>query len=137
MPPEQAPKVNTIQSSVPAQDSAVTVQDEVVGDAPFAGTVDRVTITPEAAVVANDVNNRTFRLINKGQSGAGNTVVASYRSDIAGGSLAAFDEKDLTLSGVAGARTVAEGDVLVMDEIITGTGVAHGGYEVEIDVSRA
>lgn len=134
---EKAPKVATIQSTVGAQGTANAAQDEVIGDAPFAGTVDRVTITPEAALVAADAANRTFRLINKGQGGAGNTVVASYQSNLAGGNLVAFDEKDLTLSAVAGARTVAEGDVLAMDEVVTGAGIAHGGYEVEVDISRA
>jgi hypothetical protein len=31
---------------------------------------------------------------------------------------------------------VAAGDVLVLDETVTGTGVAHSGYRVEVDIAR-
>jgi hypothetical protein len=63
-------------------------------------------------------------------------VIASYQSNVAGGSLVAFDEKPLTLSGTAANLVVAAGDVLVLDETVTGTGVAHSGYRVEVDIAR-
>lgn len=127
----------TIERDVPAQGTAGSTQDNVVGEAPFAGTVTEVTIIPEAAVVAHATNYRTFRVLNKGQAGAGTTVVASFATDtVTTDDLTAFDEKALTLSVVAGALTVAAGDVLVADETIAASGVAHGGYKVKVSIAR-
>lgn len=123
-----------LQREVPAQATAATVQDHVIGEVPHGGTVSEVTIIPEANVAADAANNRTYRVINKGQGCAGATVVASHQTTT-GGALAAFDEKAATLSAVAGATTVAEGDVLVADEVVAGTGQAHGGYTVKVRVS--
>jgi hypothetical protein len=120
-----------LQADVPAQATAATVQDFVIGEASHGGTVREVAIIPEAAVAADATNNRTFRVINKGQAGAGTTVVASHQTTT-GGALVAFDEKLMTLSVVAGATTVVEGDVLVADEVVTGTGQAHGGYTIKV-----
>jgi hypothetical protein len=131
-----APLTRTIAATVPAQGTAGTVQDNVVSEAPFDGTVSAVRLIPEAALTADNTNNRTFRLLNKGQTGAGSTVIASYQSNVAGGSLVAFDEKPLTLSGTAANLVVAAGDVLVLDETVAGTGVAHSGFRVEIDIAR-
>jgi hypothetical protein len=122
----------TIQATIPAQGTAGTAQDQVIGEASFAGAVTEALIVPEAAVAANATNFRTFRVVNKGQGGAGTTVVASLST--AATSLVAFDEQQLTLSAVAGATTVAAGDVLVADETTSGTGVAHGGYTVRVNV---
>jgi hypothetical protein len=134
---DTAPLSRSISAEVPAQGTAGTVQDFVIGEAPYAGTVTEVTIIPEAAVTANATNYRTFRVVNKGQAGAGTTVVASFATDtVTTDDLAAFDEKALTLSAVAGATTVAEGDVLVADETITAAGVAHGGYTIQVTISR-
>ena len=129
-----APLQRTLESTVPAA-IAGAVQDQVVGRAPYVGTVVAVTITPEAAAAADAVNNRTYRLVNKGQAGVGTTVAATHQTTT-GGALVAFDEKALTL-GVAGNLVVAEGDVLAADEIVTGTGQAHSGYKVAVDVSRS
>jgi hypothetical protein len=133
---EGAPNVKTIQATVPAQGTAGTAQDQVISEAPFAGTVTAARLIPEAALTADNTNNRIFRVINKGQSGSGTTVVATYQSNVAGGNLVAFDEKPMTLSAVAGATTVAAGDVLAIDETVAGSGVAHSGFRVEVDISR-
>ncbi len=120
-----------MQTEVPAQATAATVQDYVIGECSHGGTVREVALIPEAAVAADATNNRTYRVINKGQAGVGTTVVASHQTTT-GGALVAFDEKVITLSVVANATTVVEGDVLVADEIVTGTGQAHGGYTIKV-----
>lgn len=136
--PGTAPLSRTISAEVAAQGTAGTVQDFVIGEAPFAGTVTEVTIIPEAAVIANATNFRTFRVVNKGQAGAGTTVVASFATDtVTTDDLVAFAEKALTLSAVANATTVAEGDVLVADETVAAAGVAHGGYTIQVTISRS
>lgn len=135
--PDSAPLTRKVQTFVPAQGTAATAQDETVGVAPFDGTVSAVSIVPEANLTADNTNNRTFRLINKGQSGAGSTVIASYQSNVAGGNLTAFDEKALTLSATPANLVVASGDVLAADEVTAGTGVAHSGYTIVVEISRS
>lgn len=133
---DTAPLKKTLDVTVPAAGAAV-VQDQVIGVAPFVGTVTAVRIQPEAALVGNAVNFRTFRVVNKGQVGVGATVVASFATNATpANDLVAFDEKAIPLSVVALATTVAAGDVLAVDEIVAGTGVAHAGYRIEVDIAR-
>lgn len=134
----KAPLVRTIEGDVAAQSTAGTTQDEVIGEAPFAGTVTGASITPEAAVTADGTDFRTFRVVNKGSDGSGDTVVASFATDtVSDDDLVAFDETELTLSATAADLEVAEGDILVADETVGGSGVAHGGYHMRIDISRS
>lgn len=116
---------------------AAVAQDQVIGEAPFTGVVSSVTIISEANVTANATNYRTFRVINKGADGNGTTVVASLALDTpTTDDLADFDEKNVPLSAVAGAVNVTEGDVLAVDETVTGTGLAHSGYKVTVGLNR-
>lgn len=132
-----APLVRTIEETIPAAGAAVT-QDQVIGEAPFAGTVTAVSIIPEANATANATNHRTFLIHNKGQAGAGSTVVASLALDTPGtDDLVAFDEKSVPLSGTPANLTVAAGDVLACVETVTGTGLAHSGYRCIIEISRS
>jgi hypothetical protein len=131
-----APLTKTISATIPAQGTAGTAQDNTVSEAPVDGTVSAVRLIPEANLTADNTNNRIFRLLNKGQTGSGSTVVATYQSNVAGGSLTAFDEKLATLSATPANLVVAQGDVLVLDETVAGTGVAHSGFRVEVDISR-
>lgn len=134
---DQAPLVEVLEATIAAQGTAGNAQDQVVGEAPVDGTVTSVKIVPEANLTAHGSNYRTFRLVNKGQDGNGATVVASFATDTpTTDNLADFDEHALALSGVAGATTVAAGDVLAVDETVTGTGVAHSGYRVIVEISR-
>ena len=136
--PDSAPLKKTIDTDVPAQGTAGAAQDYVIGEAPFAGTVSEVTIIPEAAVTAHGTNYRTFRVVNKGQAGAGTTVVASFATDtVTTDDLAAFDEKTIPLSGTAANLVVAAGDVLVADETVAASGVAHGGYTIKVTIDRS
>lgn len=130
-----APLLERIEGDVPAPATAATVQDQVIGTVLRDGTVQSVSVIPEAAVAADAVNNRTFRLRNRSQAGAGATVVAS-RQTTTGNGLTAFDEANLTLSATAADLAVVAGDVLVADEVVTGTGQAHGGYHVVVELNR-
>jgi len=49
----------------------------------------------------------------------------------------AFDEKAFTLSVVAGATTLVEGDILAVVEAVTSTGTANPGGLVSVDLARA
>lgn len=134
---DTAPLERTIEAAVPAQGTAGAAQDQAIGEAPFAGTVTKVVLVPEAALTAHATNYRTFRVVNKGQAGAGSTVVASLATDTpTTDDLAAFDEKSVPLSGTPANLTVAAGDVLAADETVAGSGVAHSGYRVQVTISR-
>lgn len=122
-----------LSSTVPGLGAAVA-GDQVVGEAPYSGRVTAVTYTPEAAITGADTNNRTVALVNKGQAGAGSTVVASltFADDT---DAVAFDEEALTLSAVAGATRVAKGDVLAWVETVAGTGLASPGGHVQVEIA--
>jgi hypothetical protein len=121
----------TVPSTAAASDS-----DQTVAESHVAGTVTAATYTPEAAVTGANTETRTLTIVNKGQSGAGTTVVGTlaFTSGVNG---VAFDEKAFTLSAVAGATTVAAGDILAFVSTHSGsTGLADPGGRVEIEVER-
>ena len=105
---------------------------------PQAGVVGRVSYTATAAVTgAASPSSRTLSVINKGQSGAGTTVVASLAL-VSGVNLVAFDEKDITLSATAADRVVTEGDILEFRSApVGGTGLADPGGTVTVEIERA
>ena len=127
----RAPLKTTLQTWIPGQ-TAATDSDQIVGRAPFNGTVTRVTLQPEAAVTGATATKRTFTLVNKGQAGAGTTAIAVLDL-ITGENLVAFDEKDFTLSGNL---VVADGDILAVVETHASTGTAHSGGQVTVEISR-
>jgi hypothetical protein len=130
------PVKRTIATTVPAAGAAVT-QDQVIDRAPYAGVISAVTIVPEAALTANATNFRTFRVMNKGQAGAGSTVAASFpTSTPTTDDLVAFKAKAIPLSGTPANLVVAAGDVLAVDETVAASGVAHSGYKVVVEISR-
>ncbi len=126
------PLRNAQQANVPAA-AVATAQDQVVGEAPFLGTITEVTFAPEANITGTATNFRTFRLINRGRTGAGTTVVASLAFDAATVTATAFRERVIPL---VGNNAVAEGDVLVWDEVVAGTGLASPGGQVQVTYSR-
>jgi hypothetical protein len=108
-----------------------------IGPAPVAGTVTSVTYTPSGSgITGANTNSRTLKVVNKGQSGSGSTVVADLALT-SGINATAFDEKALTLSGTAANLVVAEGDVLAFVSEHVGTGLADPGGEVQVKVSRS
>ncbi len=126
------PLRNAQQATVPAA-AAATVQDQVVGEAPFLGTITEVTFAPEANIVGRATDFRTYRLINRGLTGAGTTVVASLAFNAATVTATAFDERVIPL---VGNNAVAEGDVLVWDEVVAGVGLVSPGGQVQVTYSR-
>jgi hypothetical protein len=116
--------------------AAAADYDQTVAESHVAGTVTAITYTPEAAVTGANTETRTLTVVNKGQSGSGTTVIGTlaFTSGVNG---VAFDEKPFTLSAVAGATTVAAGDILAFVSTHSGsTGLADPGGRVEIEVER-
>lgn len=133
---DTTPLQRLVETTVPAA-TAGNAQDQTIDAVPYDGTVTSVTFTPEAAITGAATNFRTFRVLNKGQSGAGSTVVASLAFSSSGVTAAAFDETTITLSGTAANLAVASGDVLAWDETVAGTGLASPGGLVRVKVDRS
>lgn len=105
-------------------------------EAPFAGTVTGVAVEAAALLTGVVTNSRTLQLVNKGQAGAGSTVVASLAFVNAVNAAADVDTQ-LTLSVVAGATTVVAGDVLELQSLHVGTGLAAPRFQGRITFARA
>lgn len=128
---DTAPRQTTVKANVPAAAAAVD-SHLVIAEAPFDGTVAGITITPEASIAGAATDTRTLTVINRGQSGAGNTVVATLAL-LAGVNATAFDEKAFTLSGTAANLNVAAGDILEYVSTHSGTtGLADPGGLVQV-----
>lgn len=132
--PDMAPLVRKYEAELPAAVAANTVSGSVRTE--YAGTVTAVTYVPSAAVTGAATDNRTVSVVNRGQDGTGTTVVASLNFG-SGVNAAAFDEKAITLSVVANATTVAEGDVLEVRSAAVGTGIAEPGSTAFVEISRS
>lgn len=134
---DTAPRTQALEATLPAA-TKEAVQDQVIGEAPYDGTVSGVVIVPEANGTANATNFRTFRVLNKGAEGSGSTVVASFATDTpTTDDLKAFDERVIPLLGTAANLVVKAGDVLVADETKAAEGLAHSGYKIRVEVSRS
>lgn len=131
-----APYLHRMEAVVPGMATAGTDDSVTLGRAPFAGTVSSVTYTPDAAITGANTNTRAVRLRNRGQAGAGTTIVAELQFD-AGVNATAFDEKVIPLSGTAANLVVAEGDILEWFSDAVGTGLADPGGLARVEISRS
>jgi hypothetical protein len=131
---EAAPLVASIKAVVPG--TTIAADDSfAIGECPYAGTVTAISYTPDAASTGDNTHYRTYTVVNKGQAGIGTTVIGTLALTI-GVDLVAFDKKAFTLSVVAGATTVAAGDVLAFVSTHTSNGLVDPGGTVEISISR-
>lgn len=104
--------------------------------APFAGTVTAVEIIAAAAITGANTDSRTMQLHNRGQSGAGTTLVAE-KAFVSGVNAAADDATALTLSATAANLVVAAGDVLEFTSLHVGsTGLAGPKALGRVTISR-
>lgn len=128
----EAPLVRELNIDVdPAATAASASEDARV---PFDGTIQSVTYVPTALITGVATNNRTVQVINRGQTGAGSTVVATLTFG-AGTNAPAFDETPLTLQAAAN-LAVASGDVLEFRSSPNGTGLADPGGRCVVNVAK-
>lgn len=118
---------------VPAQGTAGTAQSTMLGEAGVTGVLTEASLVPQAAVVFNASNYRTWTLFNRG-TGAGTTVVATYDTSAVG--FVDNVKKAMVLSATPANLVITQGDVLELVETTTGTGVAHGGFMFEAKQGR-
>ena len=132
----KAPLVTTIRVPVAAVIAASDLTSPL-GIAPFAGTITGVRYIPTSVLTGADTNSRTANVYNRGQAGAGTTVVAS-KAFTAGVNAPANDGTDITLSGTGANLVVAQGDALDWESLhVGGTGLADPGGLVEVDITRS
>jgi hypothetical protein len=130
--PTGQPITQRLESQFAAQGTAATTGSTVIGEVQANGQVTAVTLTPNTTITGVATNNRVFTVTNRGQAGAGNTAVASVTFG-AGTNAPASDEFNVPITNA----NVAENDVLSLDETVNGTGMAHGGGRVQVEVARS
>lgn len=116
---------------------AITADSQsVAGEVKVDGVVSEVTYIPNATNAGADSNTRTMTLYNRGQAGAGTTVVATYAMS-AGHDMTAYDELTFTLSVVDGALDVVAGDVLELASVHASSGLTEPGGKLTVVISSA
>jgi hypothetical protein len=129
-----APFGNALQAQVQPQATAGSNLNSVVLRCPSDATVASVTYAPVTAITGANTNTRSVSLVNKGQSGAGSTVIATIQYN-SGVNAAAADENTVTLSGTPANLTVSAGDILQWQSTAVGTGIADPGGLVVVTLS--
>lgn len=121
---------------VPVQPQATAGNDlnTQVYVAPRAATVSAVSYVPVTTITGANTNTRKVVLVNLGQTGSGNTVVATLQFD-SGVNATAGQAKTITLSGTAANLVLAAGDVLQWQSTHVGTGIADPGGLVAISTT--
>lgn len=134
--PDTAPLVRTLSADVNKQ-AATAIDTTIIGEVPFSGVVTSASYTAGSAIVGNDTNTRTLKVINRGTDGAGTTVVASLPLTVAGagGTVAANDEKALTIDSAR--DDVSVGSVLAFDESVASGGLVNPGGLVQVEITRS
>lgn len=132
---EGAPSIAVIERTVAAV-AAGSDKETNVGTVQYAGSVSEVSYSPDTVLTGANTESRTIVLVNKGQAGAGTTVVAT-KAFTSGVNAAADDITAITLSATAADLVVAAGDVLAWQSTHVGaTGLADPGGLATIKISR-
>lgn len=133
---DTAPLVKKYDRNVAAVVAGSDLETDVV-IADMAGTVTAVKYVASTALTGANTDSRTISLVNKGQSGAGTTVVAT-KAFTSGVSAAADDDTTITLSATPANLVVAEGDVLAWQSNHVGsTGLADPGGLAHVEIARS
>jgi hypothetical protein len=129
-----APFGRSVQMVVAPEATAGNSRNTNIHVVQSAGTVSAVTYSTVTAITGANTNTRSVSLVNKGQSGAGSTVIATLQFN-SGVNTVASDETTITLSGTAANLNVAAGDVLQWQSTAVGTGIADPGGLVNVTIA--
>lgn len=129
-----APFGRVYQNPVAPESTAGNSRNSNIYRADSDGTVTSVTYAPVTAITGAATNTRSVSLVNKGQSGAGSTVIATIQYN-SGVNAAASDENTVTLSGTPANLNVTAGDILQWQSTAVGTGIADPGGLVCVTVT--
>lgn len=115
--------VELARAYVPAQGTAGTPNEWVVGDMPIRAEVTSVEFIPEAAVTGAATNNFALNLRNRGQADAGAVGIATT-TFASGTNAAARRPLAVGLNATVANRYVNVNDVLTLERTVNGTGLA-------------
>lgn len=133
---DTAPKKAKIERNVPAAAAGADAETDL-NLIDFTGTVSAVSYIPATVLTGANTDSRTIVLVNKGQSGAGTTIVAT-KAFTSGVNAPADDSTAITLSATAANLVVTAGDVLVWQSTHVGsTGLADPGGLAHVEVTRS
>lgn len=121
-----APFGNVLLAQVQPQPTAASNLNSNILRCPSDATVSAVTYAPVTAITGANTNTRSVSLVNKGQSGAGATIIATIQYN-SGVNAVAADENTVTLSGTPANLNVTAGDILQWQSTAVGTGIADPG----------
>jgi hypothetical protein len=104
--------------------------------APFAGVLSAAEIIPAATLTGANTESRTVQVHNRGQAGAGTTLMAS-KAFVSGVNAPIEDATSLTLSATAADLVVAAGDVIEVTSLHVGaTGLAGPEFLARLTFGR-
>lgn len=136
--PDLSPYTDKVTQQIVRQATAGTDQSTIVGKVPFAGVLTAAELLPAVAMASSDSVSRTFTLYNRGQAGAGTTVLATYQTLATPTDYAFVDNvaKAMTLTATTADRVLAQDDILELVETHASTGTAHGGFRFSASINR-
>lgn len=132
---ETAPLSDKLQFTQPAVATVGNSDTSIIGEVPYNATVTAASFTPDGNITGANTNTRIHRVVNRGQAGAGTTLLASLQYN-SGVNATAGDELALTLTGTAADLNVTAGDVIAFESNAVGTGIADPGGLVQVDFAR-
>lgn len=132
---EGAP-LSILHGQVPAVAVAGNDATTIIGVAPYAGVISKVTYTPATAITGADTNTRKVGVTNLKDDATGTDVAAElqFNNGVDG---PASREKTITLSGTASKLVVEAGDVLVWKSTHVANGIADPGGLVTVTIDKA
>lgn len=110
--------------------TASTTAESSLGRAPFKSKVVGAYFIAESALSGAASNNRVLSVVNK-VSGAGSAIPATLIFT-AGVDAIAYDDTALTVSATDATVALAAGDVLSVQSLVTGTGLAQPAGKVVV-----
>lgn len=140
MPPSPfSPLTKEVQAVTPPAGAAVA-QDYPIGQVPFNGQLPPIIgLRPRAAVTGQDTDYRTLRvLLYHGPmsplAGQGPTLVGIRTMDADFGALPKYAASGIQVGDSD--RNVYRGDLLVLEETVTGAGLASPGFSIGAELTR-
>lgn len=123
-------------ASVPALAADAATIEYPIFVAPHACKLSKVSVVPQASVVAHATNRKDLNVKNKGAAGAGTTVIASFDMDTpTTDDLTAFDEKVIFApTDPANYISLAAGDAVSLEVEDNGTSPAFPQLHVYVEV---
>lgn len=113
--------------------AATATRKDPIFTAPRKCIVREVSVVSQAAVTGNNTNTKNLNIVDAGSAGVGTTEIANLDL-VTGVNITALDEVNVPLNAtyLVPGRTLAAGDVLVLETELVGTGVIVGPFNVKV-----